>query len=127
MKLTKFMNILFYILTIICVFFTLGSIFNILSDPESNNSFSFTSLFILLTYLYSYYCHKEYSKYILDTFYIDKDMREPDEYMIENFMHNTGFHDYNCNSEVDISNYSEEEVQKALKIYEKLKYKNIKI
>jgi len=94
MKLNKYMNILFYFFTIAFSLLFIGFIFN-----EYNNYLGF-GLYIF--YIFTYYCHLEYKKYILKTYYIEKysDTREPDVAMIEDFYHSLGFTDYKCNPEV---------------------------
>ena len=91
MKFEKCMNILFYLLTIFFSVLFIGLI--------CNKYNVFIGFCVLIFYFVTYYFHLEYRKYILRTFYVEKnaDTREPDVAMIEDFYHSLGFTDYKCN------------------------------
>ncbi len=118
MKFEKLMNLFFYILTVIFSLLFIGFI--------AYNFGQIIGIILLSLYVLTYYCHIEYKKYILNTYYIEKyaDNREPDVAMIEDFYHSLGFADYKCNLDIDIKNYTDKEITEALEIYEKFKLNN---
>lgn len=68
----RVMNVIFYILTFLCVLFTVGSICSANEDGILTARTFFGILFGAF-YLFTYYCHKEISEYVLKKYYVEKE------------------------------------------------------
>lgn len=114
MKFEKIMNTLFYVITTVLSLLFIGFI--------SNQYGIIVGLILFSFYFFSLYCHEQYKEYVIKNNSTEKDNKEPDIAMIEDFYHSLGFTHYNCNHEVDIKDFSEDEIKEALDFYKKIKY-----
>lgn len=112
MKLDKVMNIFFYIFNIISISCFLGMLLNI-GIP---NIFV---MIILIFYIFTYYSHNKLRRYILETYYIERDRKDTTTDFIERTLASIGHKDYKENikvdNEINIEDYSEDQIKQALK------------
>ena len=81
MKFLRFMNIIFYIITIFLIYGGFVTFFNLSNDWHKIGGFVFG-----LVYFLSFFYHIELRKEILKTYYIDKEIsKDPTDYMVEEF------------------------------------------
>ena len=113
------MIFIFYSITIFCIAFTFQNLFG---QEDTINIEKLIGFFIIILYMFAYYCLHEHKKHVLKTYYVEKDLdtREPDVALIEDTLHSFGYTDYKCEPEnVDITQYSEEDIKKAIIFYNK--------
>ena len=110
MKSEKIMNVIFYVFNTISVF-CFAYVLVRLHVPN------FALILILSFYAFTYYCHTEIKNYILETYYIPKNNKDTLNSFIENNVKKMGYADYTVDSEIDINDYTEEQIKKALKSY----------
>lgn len=65
----KIMNIVFYIITSLCVIFT----FQYLCDLNYNFIFKIIILLLFVLYFISYFCHKDWQETILKRYYVERE------------------------------------------------------
>lgn len=110
MKSEKIMNIFFYIFNTISVF-CFAYVLTQFHIPEV------FFILILSFYAFTYYCHRELRQYIIDTYYIEKKQKDVVEQFIEDNTHRMGYYDYKIDNDININDYTDEQIKQALKFY----------
>lgn len=110
MKSEKIMNIFFYIFNTISVF-CFAYVLTQFHIPEV------FLILILSFYAFTYYCHCELKQYIIDTYYIEKKQKDVVEQFIEDNAHRMGYYDYKIDNDININNYTDDQIKQALKFY----------